>query len=191
MEPQDVLFDRRVVPAGGEQFDQFQEVGILFGIELFEDFLEGRLLQDADFGLVQHPEVRGEPQLFEIFPDEIAAEGVDRADLRRGEEHLLLLQMFIGRVFEQLFGDGFREPGPHFCSGGAGEGDDEEPVGGTRVFGVGQAPDAALDEDRGLAGTGRRTDDEGAASGVDGFQLIRSPVHWLRHLHPPPLPVLP
>ena len=191
VEPQDVFFDGRVVPAGGEQLDQLQEVGVLFGIEFFEDLLEGGALQDADFGLVQHPEVRSEAELFEVLPDEVAAVGIDRADLRRGQEHLLLLQVLVGRVFEQFFGDGLREPGPHFGGGGAGEGDDEEFVGGAGMLGVGQTPDAPLDEDGGLSRTGRRADDEGAASGVDGFLLIRRPVHGLRHCRPPPLPVLP
>ena len=181
MEPQDVLLDGGVVPTGGQQFDQFQEVGVLFGVEFFEDLFQSGLLQHADLGLVEHSEVRGEPQLFEVLADKVPAERVDGADLRGGEEHLLCLQMFVGRVLPQLFGDGFREAGAHLRGGGSREGDDEELIGGTDVFRIGQTADAAFDEDRRFAGTGRGADDESTAPGVDGFLLIRRPVHLLCH----------
>ncbi len=186
VEPPDVLLNGGVVPAGGQEFHEAGEGGVLCGIELFQDPVHGVLLQDFLFGLVQHAEVRGNAEVLEVLPHEVAAEGVYGADVRGGEEHLLVLQVLVVRVFQQPIGDGFGEPVAHFGGGGPGEGDDEEFVGIAGVVRVQEPADAPLDKNSGLARAGGRADNEGAAPGVDSLLLVRGPLHVIRHGLPPP-----
>ena len=115
-----------VIPAVAKDGGHGEKVAVLGGVELLQKALEHLLPQCLGFGLLGHPEIRGQIQQMGIGAQEIAAEGMHRGDLRQVDPVELVLEVTVvgrgGQAAAELLGD-FQ---PQLRGGGLGVGDDQE-----------------------------------------------------------------
>ena len=174
VEPQHQLAQVLVAAGSPIGLHQVEEGGRRLGIPPLEDLVEDFIPQELRLVLAGHPGRRVQAQAVEVLPGQPQAEAVERGDGRPSQEGQLPAQP---RVLGP-FGQGFLQPVPdpflHLGGGGLGEGDHQQPVDLHRFPRVEEAPDDPLHQHRGLAGTRRRADQDGAPH-PDGLLLGRRP----------------
>ena len=113
--------------------------------------------------------------LSEIVLYHIAAEAVDRRDLRMVDQDALLLQVFILRAFRKAGGQCRCQTVLHFSRRCPRKGHNEQAV---DIYGMHRVRDHADDpfhEDCRFTRSGRRGDKQTAAAVIDHFPLLRCP----------------
>lgn len=181
--------DAAVVPPGAEQLDEAgKPSAVLPRKEFLHHAARAVPPQDLKLLLVPRADVGGDAQQLEILPDELAAKGVDRADLRPPEQQLLAAQAGVFGVFGGQRRHPRHDPLLHFERRRVGKGHDEQPVGVDRLLGVEDAPYRPFDEHRRLARARRRRDEHRPAARLDRVPLPGGPLTLSHPPHPLPSP---
>ena len=178
VEIQNERAEPRVVPPGTGGVRQQAEGGVLVngGIGVLQQLVERHDLERVGALGVGHLEVRREPHGGAIFAQNVAAEAVDGADLRAGAQRALAAEPAVFRVGRDARGDAVENARTQLGRGGAGIGDDEEPVEIDRLLRIGEPGHEPLREHAGLAAARGGGDEHRAAARADGALLRRGKV---------------
>ena len=173
---------RRLVGAAPViQIGKGAEIRVVVGS--LQHFRQRLLLDAGQVRFLRRLKVRRNVQRSKMLLHKMQAESIHRADGRPLQEQLLAAQAPIRRM------------GPHFGrqTGGdvrpqlgrrrIGEGHDKQAVGFHRVLGVRDEAHHPLHQHAGLAGPGRRRDQQAAAPGADGRRLGRCESNFRRIRH--------
>ena len=172
----DILRQTAVILAVAQHVRQLEEARLRLGIGFLDDFPHGLVPQQAGFGVLRHPELRGNVEQMEILPDQVGTEAIDRADGCAGEKALLPPQPPVPRMLAHPAGKFGCDPLFHlgrrrFC-----EGDDQQAVDAHRVFLTGDLVKDTLDQHGRLAGPCRGRYQQRAAVGLDALLLFGCPL---------------
>lgn len=81
------------------------KASVLLGVQFLHDLIHRLLAEKGHFSGIGNPEIRRDIQLIEIFPHQLIAKAVNRADMGAVQQNLLALKLGVRRICLQKLSD--------------------------------------------------------------------------------------